>query len=207
MGWDGKDIEKTFNYEYFDRFRFEDESNRSIWLNREIDDDSIDEIVYSIMRYNRIDAENRVDIEDRKPIKLYINTPGGMVSSGYSIVDAIMMSKTPVYTINVGTCYSMGFLVYIAGDIRFAMPHSTFLMHDGSTFSYDSLNKVKDRLDFEAEEIGEHTKNLILSKTNISEELYNEKLRIEWYLYASTAKEYGIVDYIIGEEYDIDYIL
>lgn len=118
-----------------------------------------------------------------------------------------MTSKTPVYTINLGTAYSMGFLIFIAGTKRFSMPSATYLLHDGSSFAWDSTNKLKDRVEFEAGEMEEHTKKYIVERTNISEEKYMENIRKEWYFYPEEAKKLGVVTHIVGTDCDIDEII
>lgn len=69
-----KKIHETYNYSYSDRFDFEDLENRRIYINCDIDENVIDSAVYHIFRYNRIDKD--VPAENRKPIIIYINTPG-----------------------------------------------------------------------------------------------------------------------------------
>lgn len=188
-----------------DEFDQEDLEGRRLYINTEVDSCIIDTIVYHVMRFNREDKE--LPIEERKPIYLYINTPGGSVSDGYALIDAIITSKTPVYTINQGIAMSMGFLIFIAGHKRFAMPHSEFLMHDGSVFSWDSTAKAKDRLDFETNKLEKMTKDFIIEHTKIDEKLYESVYRKEWYLLPDDAKEYGIVDSIVGVDCEIDEVV
>ena len=109
-----------------DTFDLEDLADRKLFINDEIDGVVIDTIVYQIMRFNAQDKGK--SIEDRLPIKLYINSIGGSVPDGYGLIDAILTSKTPVYTINQAMCASMGFLIFIAGDKRYTMPHAEFLI-------------------------------------------------------------------------------
>lgn len=106
-------IKETFTYCYEDRFEMEDIENRRLYLNTVIDESVIDGAVYHILRYNRLDKD--IPINERKPIIIYINSPGGNVTDGYGLIDAILTSTTPVYTVNLGIAYSMGFLIYIAG--------------------------------------------------------------------------------------------
>ena len=104
-------ISETYNYCFADKFVIEDiNDNRHLFLNSDVDEQVIDQIVYHIMRYNRLDKG--IDVQDRKPIIVYINSPGGSVVDGYGLVDAILCSKTPVYTVNLGQCSSMGFLIF-----------------------------------------------------------------------------------------------
>ena len=198
-------VTETYNYCYEDKFQMEDVEGRRLYLNCTIDETVVDTAVYQIMRYNRMDKD--IPVEDRKPIIIYINSPGGCVSDGYSLIDAIRLSKTPVYTVNLALAASMGFLIFIAGHKRYAMPHSEFLLHDGSTFAVDSTAKLRDRIEFETIELENETRRYILSRTRIDEELYNEKYRCEWYFLPQKAKEVGATDYIIGEDCEMDEII
>lgn len=110
------DIEEVFNYCYTDKFEMEDVDNRRLFINSEIDENIIDGAVYHILRYNRLDKD--IPVNERKPIIIYINSPGGNVTDGYSLIDVMLTSKTPVYTVNLGIAYSMGFLIYIAGGTK-----------------------------------------------------------------------------------------
>ncbi len=198
-------ISQVYNYCYEDRFQAEDLEGRRLYLNGEIDENVIDNVVYHIMRYNRIDKG--VPVNERKPIILYINSPGGSVVDGYGVIDTILLSETPVYTVNVALCASMGFLIYLAGARRYSMPHSEFLMHDGSTMGYDSMAKMKDRMEFETVQLEKMTKEYIMSRTEINEKLYDEKYRVEWYFLPNEGKSIGAIDYIIGKDCSMNDIL
>lgn len=198
-------VEEVFNYDLQNKFEIENYNERRLYINDIIDSDVIDTIVYHIMRYNREDKG--FPKENRKPILLYINSNGGSVPDGYAVIDSITNSITPVYTINQGYCYSMGFLIFLAGHKRYSMPSATFLMHDGSTMGWDSTAKLKDRMDFETKQVEEYTKKYILSRTTIDEKLYDEKYRVEWYFYPVEAKNNGIVDYIVGTDCTINEII
>lgn len=198
-------IQRIINYGWDEVFSEEDIINRRLYLNESVDECVLDNAAYHIMRYNRMDKG--IPKEDRKPIILYLNTPGGSVVDGYGLIDAILTSETPVYTVNMAQCASMGFLIFIAGSKRYAMPHSEFLMHDGSTFTWDSTAKAKDRMEFETVQLEKMTKNYIISHTKINEKLYDEKYRVEWYFLVDEAKEVGVADYIVGKDCSIDDIL
>lgn len=200
-----KEREIIYNYTYDDAYDEESVETRRMYLNSDVDESIITDLVFHILRYNRIDKG--VPREERKPIVLYINSPGGSVSAGYGLIDAIMASETPVYTVNLAMCASMGFLIYIAGEKRYSFPHSEFLMHDGSTMGFDSTAKMKDRMEFETIQLEKMTKEYIMSRTKINEQLYNEKYRCEWYFLPNEGKEIGAVDFIIGKDCFIDEIL
>lgn len=197
---------ETFTYCFEDKFSIEDIENRRLFLNIEIDDSVIDSAVYYILRYNALDKN--IPVEERKPITLFINSPGGSVVSGYALIDVIMASKTPVYTVNLGMAYSMGFLIFIAGNKRYSMQSATFLCHDGSSYGgVESLNKMKDRVEFETVQMENYTRDYVLERTIITEDEFERNRRREWYMYPLEAKEKGIVDKIIGLDCTIDEII
>jgi len=198
-------IQESYNYTLDDSFFLEDLENRHLYINGKINSSVIENVVYYIIRYNMEDTNKPV--ENRKPIILYINSIGGEVVSGFSVIDAIQTSKTPVYTVNLGECSSMAFLIYIAGNKRYAMPHSQFLLHDGETGGIDSTAKLKDRIEFEAGELADEIRNYVLSCTKIDKRTYDKKYRFEWYFLPNEAHELGVVDYIIGKNCSLDEII
>lgn len=187
-----------------DLFYLKDLKQRKFYLNSEISTDSIGDIVRNIMQINKEDKD--VQPESRQPILLYISSNGGYVDAGFELIDAIETSKTPVYTINLGVEYSMAFIVGLAGHKRYALKNSKFLMHDGSNFVYGSGAKVQDQIDFQ-KRVESRIKNFIISHSRISEQQYDEKLRVEWYMFADEAKENGFVDKIIGIDCPLDEIV
>lgn len=199
------EIKEVVNYSLEDMDEISDRENRRLYLNNDVDECVIDTFVYMIMKYNREDKGKPV--EERKPIILYINSPGGSVCDGYGLIDAMLSSITPVYTVNQAQCCSMGFLIFLAGKKRYTMEHSQFLMHDGSTWGAGSVSKVKDRIEFETVELEAMTKRYILQHTNMTEKFYDEKYRMEFYFLPSVAKKLGVADYIVGVDCGIDEIL
>lgn len=185
-------------------FYIKDLKQRKLFLQVAIDQFSVGEIVHHIMQFN---AEDKgIDVKDRKPILLYITSNGGSVDAGFELIDVIKNSKTPVYTINLGYQYSMGFLIGLAGHKRFATSNAKFLMHDGSSFVWDSGAKVQDRIEFQ-KRVDDRIKEYVLENSKVTPEEYDSKLRVEWYLFADEAKEKGFVDYIIGSDCSIDEVI
>lgn len=178
--------------------------NRKLYLTEDIDECVIDNVVRHILQYNADDKEKPV--EDRKPILLYCSSNGGSIDPGFELVDVILQSKTPVYTINLGYQYSMGFLIGLAGHKRYASKTAKFLMHDGTNFVVNSGAKAQDQMEFN-KRIEQRIKEYVLSRSKITSEEYDSKLRVEWYLFADEAKEKGFCDYIIGEDCTLDEIL
>ena len=169
-----------------------------------MDQYTVHQIARHILQLNKED-EN-VPRDKRKPIILYIASNGGEVDSGFEFIDIIENSVTPVYTVNLGFQYSMGFLIGLAGHQRYAMRNAKFLMHDGSNFVYGSGSKVQDQMEFNRR-VEQRIKEYVLSHSRVSEEEYDQKYRVEWYLFADEAKEKGFTDFIIGEDCGIDAII
>lgn len=200
-----ENMKETVTYCLGDLDELYDRECRTIYINNIIDESTSESITYMIMKYNRDDRGK--SIENRKPIFIYINSLGGSVSDGFAIIDAVVASKTPVYTVNIGTSYSMGFLIFLSGIKRYATINSTFLCHEGSSSVYDTMSKAKDRMEFENNQMEKHIMDYVLSRTHISESLYQEQYRKEWYMYPEEAKKLGVVTDIVGIDCDIDDII
>ena len=185
-------------------FYLKDLRQRKLIINTEIEQGTIAEAVRHILQFNAEDKGK--EPQDRQPILLYLVSNGGDVDSGFELIDAIINSKTPVYTINLGYQYSMGFLIGLAGHKRYASQNAKYLMHDGSNFIYNSGAKAQDQMAFN-KKVEERVKNYILAHSKLTSKEYDSKLRVEWYLFADEAKEKGFVDYIIGVDCDIDEVI
>lgn len=181
-----------------------DAEDRRMYLCVEIDETSASMTIQQILYYNKKDEG--LPIEERKPIKLLIASPGGDVDMGFGIIDAIKTSKTPVYTINIGTAYSMGFMICLSGHKRYSMPNSRFLIHDGSVFASNSTHKMRDTMEF-LNRGSARMRSFVLNHSRVDPAEYDSKARSEWYMFADEAKERGFVDYIVGEDCDIDEII
>ena len=185
-------------------FYIKDLQQRKLFIDENIMPETVGDSIRHIMQFNREDMG--IPVKDRKPILLYLSSNGGDVDSGFALVDTILASKTPVYTINLGYQYSMGFLLGLAGHKRFANKNAKFLMHDGTNFVWDSGAKAQDRMEFN-KKLEKQIKQYVLSRSKLTEEEYDSKYRVEWYMFADEAKEKGFVDYIIGEDCEIDEVV
>jgi ATP-dependent Clp protease, proteolytic subunit ClpP len=145
--------------------------------------------------WNRYDDMHKIPVEERVPIKVYINSGGGLLGDTMTIIDAIEMSVTPVWTINTGAAYSGGFFSFIAGHKRIAYKHSTFLYHEGSTGSSGDAGKFRNFADFYAKQL-DQLKDITLKYTDMSEEYYKEHQRDDLWLTAIEALELGVCDEI-----------
>jgi len=136
--------------------------------------------------------------DPKKDIQLYINSPGGVVTAGLAIYDAMQYVRPDVSTFCVGMAASMGAVLLAAGakGKRFALPNSEVLLHQvmgeagGQAIEIEisakHIIKIKNRL---SEIISKHTGQL-LSKVEKDTDR-------DFYMSADEAKSYGIVDEII----------
>ena len=161
-------------------------------------DVSINELVDKIRLFNQEDRSK--SDASRTPIKLFIDSPGGDISAGFKLVDAITTSRTPVYTINESQCYSMAFLVFICGHKRFSAQRATFLMHDGRMTLANSTNKAFETADFLKEFEEKVVKKHVLGYSTMTGEEYDGVRLKEYYMLPEEAMKHGFLDEIITLE-------
>ena len=171
-------------------------NNREILINQGIDD-GIVEWTQEIIDWNKEDKDIK-DYSKRKPIKIFINSNGGSLNAIMELITICNLSKTPVYAIGMGKCYSAGglLLMGIPRGNRYILSSTEALIHDGSTGSYGDTGKVLDDLE-RTKKIEEDTKQFILSHTKITESEYDKNYRKNWWLDANEIIEKGVADHII----------
>ena len=193
-------------YNYCEYEMFQDYQDRRLYLTApisEVEDyeagylSSCSRIVDDILAYNREDMG--ISTEERRPIRLYINSPGGSVTEGFSVISAIELSQTPIYTINIGQWSSMAFLIGISGHLRFSLPYMTFLMHDGTNFAFDSGSKAQDKMKFDDRFEREVTKKHVLKHSRMTATEYDALARVEYYMLPEDALERGFIDEIVTD--------
>ena len=188
---------KKDQYDFHDMVEFNSCLTRKLII-REIDEFTGSTIGQYIQFYNELDEQNEIPVEERTPIKIYLDSPGGDMSSTFTAIDSIRMSKTPIWTINVVISYSGGFFIFIAGHKRFAYNLSSFLFHEGATMAGGDAGKFRNYTDFYKKQL-EKLKNLTLDYTKITNEQYEKHINDDWWIYATEALELGICDEIIDE--------
>jgi ATP-dependent Clp protease protease subunit len=182
---------------YFDR----EDQFRSIVLSNDIDNESVEEVIQFILDANEYDDEQDSVSKDfeRKPIKLVVNSFGGVIYDGFALVGVIENSITPIHTYCYGYAMSMGLPIFASGHKRFASKYATFMYHEAlDTHPYDKLSIIKENLD-ESNRLMRQYDSYLISKTSISQKQLDEvkKSRRDWYFTANEALTYGITDEII----------
>lgn len=170
---------------------------REIYLEGEIVEETGTLISTQIRFWNQIDTMDEVPVEERAPIKIFINTPGGDLNSTFTIIDSIKNSKTPVYTITSGEGCSGGFFVGICGHKRFGYKHSAYLFHEGSCAFGADAHKYKQHYKFYEKRL-EQLKAITLENTKFTEKFYNSHAKDDLYLTAEEALKYGVIDEIVN---------
>ena len=174
---------------------YEDLDNRTIWIQGEIDGSLLD-LHSKIMKWNAEDQD--VAVENRIPIKLFIFSPGGDLAVTMNTVSMIRLSKTPVYTYNMGECFSGAFVLLIAGHKRFALPYSRAMCHSGSGLVGGTYQQTDNAMkDYKAQV--EVMKQFILERTTIPPKMLNKKMGDDWYLNLDEQLANGVVDEVVED--------
>ena len=163
---------------------------RVIFLNGPVED-GMSALICAQLLY--LEAEN-----PKKEIQMYINSPGGVVTSGLAIYDTMQYIRSPVVTLCMGMAASMGSFLLMAGEKgnRIALPNSRIMVHQPSG-GYSG--KASD-IERHAEDIikTKRRQNEIYAKhTGRSYEEVEEKLDRDTFMTPEEAKEWGLVDHVI----------
>ena len=155
-------------------------------------DDYMANIVVAQMLF--LESEN-----PEKDIALYINSPGGVVSSGLAIYDTMQFVRPDVSTICIGQAASMAALLLAAGakGKRFSLPHARVLIHQPSL---GGLSGQATDIDIQAREIlrmREITNNILVRHTGQPLERIQRDVERDYIMVSEQAKEYCVIDQII----------
>ena len=164
---------------------------RIVYLGTPINDQVSNLIVAQLLYLEREDAD--------KDINLYINSPGGVITSGLAIYDTMQLVKCDVSTICVGMAASMGTVLLCSGapGKRFALPNSTIHMHQAMGGASGQATDIE----IAAREIlrmQDKIRTILATHTGQTYEKIARDTDRDYYLAAEDAKEYGLVDEILG---------
>ena len=164
--------------------------DRIIFLGTPVDDDVANVIVAQMLFLESEDPD--------KDINLYINSPGGSVTSGLAIYDTMQYVKCQVSTICMGQAASMGALLLTAGakGKRYSLPHSRIMIHQPSG-----------GFGGQASDIELHAKEILRLKAKLNEimqkhtgqsmERIEKDTDRDYFMGAGEAKEYGLIDEVV----------
>lgn len=164
--------------------------DRIIMLSGEVNDQMANSIIAQLLF---LDAQ-----DNTKDISLYINSPGGVITSGMAIVDTMNFIKSDVSTIATGMAASMASIILAEGakGKRFALPHSTVLIHQ----PLGGAQGQQTEIEIAAREIlktREMINNILAKDTGKTIEQIQKDTERDNYLTAQEAKDYGLIDEIM----------
>lgn len=178
---------------------YKDLEERVLWIEGEISENLM-EFEKLILKWNREDRG--LDPSERRPIKMYINSPGGLLHETLSFIGMMQLSATPIHTINAGVAYSAASLILIAGHKRYAMPNSKCLIHSGSGGFGGTYEQTQEQAK-EYKSCIDNMKSFILEHTTIPTRTYNKNAPKDWYINTDDCLSLGIVDEIVESLDDI----
>jgi ATP-dependent Clp protease protease subunit len=171
--------------------------DRIVFLNGAIDDDVAAVVCAQLLFLER----EQPNLE----ISLYINSPGGIVTSGLAIYDTMQFIESPVCTVCMGTAHSMGSFLLMAGEPgrRVSLPNASIMVHQPSGGFQGN-----------AADIERHARDILKTRSRLNTlyakhcgrtlEEVEETLDRDHFLTAEEAKTWGIVDHIYEKRKDLE---
>ncbi|KAF4981877.1 hypothetical protein FZEAL_2397 [Fusarium zealandicum] len=182
----------------------EESSERIILLNGEVNDYMSASIVAQLLWLES-------DTPD-KPITMYINSPGGSVTSGMAIYDTMTYIKSPVSTVCVGGAASMAAILLAGGEAgkRFSLPHSSIMIHQplGGTRGQASdiliyANQIQ-KIREQSNKIMQYHLNKAKGSDKYTIEEINDLMERDKYLSPDDALELGVIDEILTKRPELE---
>ena len=183
-------VERNNNYErsydLFSRLL----KDRIIFVNGEIEPNMASIIVAELLF---LDSE-----DNTKPINMYIQSPGGLCSAGFSIIDTMNIIKAPVHTYCVGLCASMGALIFANGEKgnRFILEHSEYMIHQPLGGSQGQCTDIQIAAK-NIQKTKEVITKLLADASGQPYEKIAEDCERDYYMTAEETVAYGLADKIL----------
>lgn len=177
---------------------------RDLFFTKQVDQASIGDITQRIIELNQDDEHLKkiyaiwgLDYHP-EPIKIYIDSYGGLVYQCFGLLSVMERSQTPIHTIVTGCAMSCGFMMLISGHKRFAHKLSTPLYHQVSSGAFGTVKEMEEKIE-ETKRLQSQLESIVLDKTKISKKKLKEILdnKKDWYMSSKEALELGVVDEIL----------
>jgi len=164
--------------------------DRIIFIGMPIDDHVANLVIAQLLFLQMEDA--------KKDISIYINSPGGSVTSGLAIYDTMQFVTCDVNTYCIGIAASMGAVLLCAGTKgkRFALPNSDIMIHQVSGGAQGQASDVERQVEFMFK-LKKRLNGILSLHTGKSAEQVNKDADRDYYMTAEEAKEYGLVDEVV----------
>lgn len=173
--------------------------SRKIVISEPITDGLAGAIVSQIMEINDYDvAMSVISTYQPEPIEIFINSGGGSVTAGFTIISAMEMSETPIVTYGIGIVASMALGIFVAGDVRIAHRFTRFMYH---SVSYGAEGHITDHEDMHKEVniLQDMYNSLFTDRTKLSAEQMDEirKGKKDFFFSGKRAVKLGIADEVM----------
>ncbi|HTE65410.1 MAG TPA: ATP-dependent Clp protease proteolytic subunit [Candidatus Binatia bacterium] len=164
---------------------------RIIFLGDAIEDHVANLVIAQLLYLESEDSE--------KDISLYINSPGGVVTSGLAIYDTMQYLKAPVSTICIGQAASMGAILLAAGATgkRFGLPNSRIMIHQGTSGFRGNTPDVEIQVK-EVMHLTERLMTILAEHTGQAPEKVRRDSERDYFMGAEEAKAYGLIDEVFA---------
>ncbi|MEI8387083.1 MAG: ATP-dependent Clp protease proteolytic subunit [Verrucomicrobiota bacterium] len=164
--------------------------DRIIFIGMPIDDHVANLVIAQLLFLQMEDA--------KKDISIYINSPGGSVTSGLAIYDTMQFVTCDVNTYCIGIAASMGAVLLCAGTKgkRFALPNSDIMIHQVSGGAQGQASDVERQVEFMFK-LKKRLNRILSFHTGKPAEQVNKDADRDYYMTAEEAKEYGLVDEVV----------
>ena len=162
----------------------------------------VDDTVASLITAQLLFLESE---NPKKDVAMYINSPGGFVSSGLAIYDTMQYIRCPISTVCIGQAASMGSLLLAAGEKghRIALPNARIMLHQPSG-GYQGVATDIERHAEEIIDLKRRLNNIYVKHTGQDFDTIENKLDRDTFLTAQEAVEFGIIDRVFERRSDDD---
>ncbi len=183
-----RDARGTLRYDIFSRLLKE----RIVFVSGPVHDEMATVIVAQLLF---LEAEN-----PNKDISMYVNSPGGVVSSGLSIYDTMQYIRPKVSTVCIGQAASMGSLLMTAGEkgMRFTLPNSRLMVHQPSGGFQGQASDIAIHAK-EVIELKDRLNKIYVKHTGQSLKKVEAALDRDNFMTAEEAKDWGLIDEIVAQ--------
>ncbi len=166
--------------------------DRIVILGTPVNDDVANTIIAQLLFLESEDPD--------KDINIYINSPGGVVTSGLAIYDTIQYMRAPVSTICVGQAASMGAVLLAAGakGKRYSLPNSRIMIHQPSGGTQGQATDIEIQAK-EILKIRERLNAILAQHTGKPVETIAQDVERDFFMSAEEAKDYGLIDEILAK--------
>ena len=143
------------------------------------------------------DIDEDILMTQREPIKLYIDSRGGSLSAALTIIDTIKLSRTPIYTINIGNVFKEAFYIYLAGLKRYSYPRASFYYE--KDLSFFNLGEAQSNYEDFIKDQQTELHDMIMEGTKITESDYEK--RSGWWLTPEKAYNLRICNEVLRSKH------